>query len=59
MAKEPAENTKNLKMPDIDTVPLADLIEIIDHGGFESEAGPLTRRVEWQELKRRIAKLRV
>ena len=41
MAKEPAENIKNLKMPDIDTVPLADLIEIINHGGFESEAGPL------------------
>lgn len=38
---------------------IPELIEIIDGSGFEDTGGPLVNRIEWLELKARVATLAV
>ena len=39
---------------EVGALPRHDLIERIEHGGFEGGSGPLVKRLEWVEIKRRV-----
>lgn len=56
MTDEPASALLEAR-EEMKSIPAADLIKSIEDDNFTAMPGPLKNRLEWQEIKRRLAQI--